>query len=134
VSFHQRAQMLVVAAAVASSVRPLPVELQQAPPQSAQSAADPAPTTSERPLSKPFRDLFRVRPAPPPDPLHMQDRLRDRLDALEATTTMQPARTVCGLTVWNIDPRIDPRMRLTPPQPPEATFAIRKLPPPVCQE
>ena len=133
-SFHQRAKMLVLAAAVASSVPPLAVELQQAPAQSAQGTADPAATASGQPVSKPFRELFRVQPAPPPDLLHVQDRLRDRLHSLEAATTMQRPRTVCGLTVWNVDPDLDRRMRLTPPQPPEATFAIRKLTPPVCQE
>ena len=42
---------------------------------------------------------------------------------------MRRARTVCGLTVWDVDPDIDPRMRLTAPQPVEATFAIRKTHP-----
>jgi len=133
VSFHQRAQVLVLAAAVASSVRPVAVELQQAPRPSAQGAG-PAPTASAPSVGKPFRELFRVQPAAPPDPLHGRDRLRDRLHSLEAATTMQRARTVCGLTVWDVDPDIDPRMRLTAPQPVEATFAIRKLTPPVCQE
>lgn len=45
-----------------------------------------------------------------------------------------PTRSiVCGLTIWNVDPDIDPRMRLSPPQPPDVTYAIRKITPPVCQ-
>jgi len=134
VSFHQRAQMLVLAAAVASAAAQLPIELQPASPQSGQRTADPAPTASGQTVGKPFQELFRLQPAPPPDLLHVQDTMRNRLHSLEPATTMQRARTVCGLTVWNVDPDIDPRVRLTPPQPPAATFAIRRLTPPVCQE
>jgi len=51
-----------------------------------------------------------------------------------ALLSSESPRTVCGLTIWNVDADLDPRMRLTPPQPPDVTFAIQKITPPVCQQ
>jgi len=87
---------------------------------------------NERAVSKPVRRLFTTQPTTPPDPFHFQDRLRDRIqrDSIQA----QQPRSVCGLTIWDVDPDLDRRMRITPPQPPDVTYTIRKLTPPVCQE
>jgi len=133
VSFKHQAGVLALVTALASPA--LAVEPQQSSPDPRQSAADPSVPTPEKPVSKPVRGLFLVQPATPSDPLHLQDRVRDRLRFFEAgASRVSPPRTVCGLTIWNVDPNLDPRMRLTPPQPPNVTYTIQKITPPVCGE
>jgi len=86
----------------------------------------------EQAVSKPVRQLFTIQAATPPDPLHFQERLRDL--ARHTASPIKQSRTVCGLTIWDIDPDLDPRMRLTPPQPPNVTYTIQKITPPLCGE
>ena len=42
-------------------------------------------------------------------------------------------KTVCGLTVWNVEPDLDPRILLKP-RDKSVDFKIEKLAPPVCQQ
>ncbi|MEO7271367.1 MAG: hypothetical protein ABIX28_14000 [Vicinamibacterales bacterium] len=136
-SIRTRAAVVVIVAAVSSST---PLSAVQRPPEPSAdreraTPADRSATGAGQPVGKSFKQLFTAQPPTPPDLLHLQDRVRDRLRVLEAgATRMPPARTVCGLTVWDIDPNIDPRMRLNPPQPPNVTYTIQKITPPVCQE
>jgi len=127
-SIGVRAGVVVLQAAIQ------PPQVPSADPERTTSAG-PSATGAGQPVSKPFRTLFTDQAATPPDPLHLQDRLRDQLRFLQESAA-QPAshRTVCGLTVWNIDPALDSRMRLKPPQPPNVTYTIQKITPPVCGE
>jgi hypothetical protein len=55
-----------------------------------------------------------------------------RSNAVEALKTTKP-KTVCGLTIWNVEPDLDPRSLLRP-RGPRVDYKIGKLAPPVCVE
>ena len=136
-SIGVRAGVVVLQAALASTVLAAAIQQPQVPSTDTErtTSVGPSATGTGPPVSKPFQQLFTVQAATQPDPLHFQDRLRGQLRFLqESAAQPAPPRTVCGLTVWNIDPALDARMRLKPPQPPNVTYAIQKLTPPVCQE
>jgi hypothetical protein len=43
-------------------------------------------------------------------------------------------RVVCGLTVWQVDPDFDAKIRITPPNTEGVDFTIRRITPPPCPE
>jgi len=134
-SIGTRAGVVVLQGALASTVLAAAIQKAPVPPADRErtTSAGPAATGAGQPVSKPFQQLFSREPATRPDPLNLQDRLRDQL-IQESAPQPGRARTVCGLTVWQIDPALDSRMRLKPPQPPDVTYTIQKITPPVCGE
>ena len=137
-SLRTRASVVAVmlATALASSVPTRAIQQPQGPATGREGAAGmDTPLKETGPsVSKPFQQLFDVQGATPSDPFHLQDRMRGRRFSQQSGVGPAPPRTVCGLTVWNIDPALDSRMRLQPPQPPNVTYTIHKITPPVCQE
>jgi hypothetical protein len=67
-------------------------------------------------------------PAPPATP-----RLRMRVAPPASTASTSRSRTVCGTTLIDADPRIDPRIQL-PPVATNGKFAIRAIVPSICVE
>jgi hypothetical protein len=123
---HRASALTLVAAVISTAQVPVPPRPVPAPPAAAETAPiriapdfSPGAKTDE-PTKKAYEALFQVR----------QGRTRVPSDP----AFVSRPRTVCGLTVWNIDPDLDPRIRLKPPQPPNVTYTIQKISPPVCQE
>jgi len=56
-----------------------------------------------------------------------------RSAARQAMTAQPKPRTVCGLTVWNVEPDLDSRSLIRPREP-RVDYKIGKLAPPVCVE
>jgi len=137
-SLRTRASVVAVmlATALASSVPTRAIQQPQGPATGSEGAAGmDTPLKDTGPsVSKPFQQLFDVQRATPSDPFRLQDRMRERRFPQQSGVGPEPPRTVCGLTVWNIDPVLDSRMRLQPPQPPNVTYTIKKITTPVCQE
>ena len=53
---------------------------------------------------------------------------------LERQAVHSRSRVVCGMTVIQADPQIDPRMIHRPAAPSTTTFHIKRIPPPVCTD
>jgi hypothetical protein len=92
-----------------------------------------APSVVPPPKKGPFENLFRNLPKNPPDP-----------DVAAALVEQVAARTkvVCGLTMLQVDPNTDPKIRrdvsaATGQKPNlirQPDFKIRRITPPVCRE
>jgi hypothetical protein len=72
----------------------------------------------------------------------MEERAKNPYEQLFPTTGTTPrsaparrptATQICGLTVWNVDADLDPRMIIRQPEP-KREFSIRKIQPTVCAE
>ena len=130
----QQSRVVALVVAVAASLPASAVQQSPITPTDRESigALEPSGAASDQAVSKPVRQLFSLEPTAPPDPFHFQDLVRDRDRFPQGSIQPQQPRTVCGLTIWDVDPDLDPRMRIAPPQPPSVTYAIRKITPPVC--
>ena len=92
-----------------------------------------APSVVPPPKKGPFGNLFQSLPKNSPD--------RDVADALLEQLAAR-TKVVCGLTMLQVDPNTDPKIRrdvtAAPAQNPDLRrqpdFKIRRLTPPVCQE
>ena len=92
-----------------------------------------APSVVPPPKKAPFENLFQHLPKNPPDP-----------DVAAALVAQLAARTkvICGLTMLQVDPNTDPKIRRdvapAPAQKPnlitEPDFKIRRITPTVCRE
>ena len=95
----------------------------------------PAGTPPAVPPSKkvPFENLFQNRPQQPPDP----DAVAGLVEQLADKT-----KVVCGLTMTQVDPKMDPKIRRDLPAAPaqkpnpgsQPDFKIRRVTPTVCRE
>jgi hypothetical protein len=73
----------------------------------------------------PYSDLFRYEARIPRDP-------QIRSTPLATPPALNP-RIICGLTVWKVDPNIDPKIRLSLPDG-GIDFKIRRVTPSTCRE
>jgi hypothetical protein len=52
--------------------------------------------------------------------------------AAKNATPAPKKKIVCGMTVIEVGPALDPKMGVTPPQDDKVTYTIRAIDPPVC--
>jgi hypothetical protein len=109
---------LLIAAALLLGASPLAAE---------QTTADPSSTARLGALRaaqapNPYSKLFETRQA-------LQQALQDKTAAL---TPAPKRRVVCGMTVIEVGPDVDPKMGVTPPKDEKTRFTIRAVDPPVC--
>jgi hypothetical protein len=71
------------------------------------------------PQSSPYARLFEVREA---------------LKSAQQAAGVKPAskKTVCGMTMIEVDPAFDPKMKVTPRKDPNLRHTIRAIDPPIC--
>jgi len=127
VSIRRHAALIALAAAVTSTAQSpvpqprapggIPPRIDRAP---GLFAAPDAANAAGRMVKKAYEQLFQVQ--------------NDLTRVPPGAPGVKTRSVVCGLTIWNVDPDLDPRIRLRPPQPPNVTYAIRRVTPPVCQE
>jgi hypothetical protein len=113
----------------------LPLWERQTTPSAVVQVQPPPGAPSIAPPSKkaPFENLFQNRPTDPPD----ADKAAELVERLTAQT-----KVVCGLTMTQIDPNTDPKIRrdlpATTAQKPnlnkQPDFKIRRVTPTVCRE
>jgi hypothetical protein len=76
-----------------------------------------------------------LRPAQTQDPYRQlfaaQQALKSALEQAKAATSKPTV--VCGMLMVPADPKIDPKMAVTPPQNPNLEYKIRVFEPPVCR-
>jgi hypothetical protein len=72
--------------------------------------------------SNAYRKLFEVR-----DALHQATE-----QAAKTATPAPKKKIVCGMTVIEVGPALDPKMALEPKKDPGVTYTIRAIDPPVC--
>ena len=92
-----------------------------------------APSVVPPPKNGPFENLFQNLPKNPQDP----DVAAALVEQLAAKT-----KVVCGLTMVQVDPNTDPKIRRDVSAPPaqqtnlirQPDFKIRRITPPVCRE
>lgn len=77
-----------------------------------------------------------LRRTPPASPYEKLFELRGALN--NAVEQSQPApapksRVVCGMTVIEVDPAIDPKIGVTPPGDEKTRYTIRAVEPPICK-
>ena len=76
----------------------------------------------------------------PRNPRNPYARLFDVQEALKKAVQEKPAsftaaprsKVVCGMTVVEVTPALDPKMGVTPPKDEKTRFTIRAIDPPVC--
>ena len=122
-SIKHRASVIALVAAVSSTAQtgtppPAPSVPELKAPQLIRAPIFGEPAESGSRVKKAYEVLFQAR--------------RRSTDVTPKPAPPQPS-IVCGLTIWNVDPDLDPRIRLRPPQPPNVTYTIQKITPPVCQ-
>ena len=71
------------------------------------------------PQSSPYARLFEVREA-----------LKSAQQA--AGVKAASKKTVCGMTMIEVDPAFDQKMKVTPPKDPNVRYTIRAVEPPIC--
>ena len=98
----------------------LPAFADQAP-QSPQSSTQLGGLRPERP-GNPYARLFEA-----------QEALKKALQEKTASFTTGPkTKIVCGMTVVEVSPALDPKMGVTPPKDEKTRYTIRAIDPPVC--
>ena len=73
--------------------------------------------------SNPYAKLFDTRQA-------LQQALQDKSASL---TPAPKRRVVCGMTVIEVGPEVDPKMAITPPKDPKTRYTMRGVEPPICK-
>jgi hypothetical protein len=91
-----------------------------------QPAAQPTPQSKTRfgalrpaDLSGPYSNLFKA-----------QEELKQAVE--EQASNAAKRRVVCGMTIIEADPKIDPQMAFEVPKPPDVKYTIRAIDPPIC--
>jgi hypothetical protein len=91
-----------------------------------QPAVQPNPPSTAR-----FGALRQVNPSNPYSNLFKAQAALKKAVEEHGTTGAKP-RVVCGMTIIEANPRIDPKMALEAPKPPDVRYTIRAIDPPVC--
>ena len=130
-----RSLALGLVLAIGATVGKLPPGERQTPPSAVVQVQPPPGAPSIAPPSKkaPFENLFQNRPTDPRD----ADKAAELVERLTAKT-----KVVCGLTMTQVDPNTDPKIRRDVPaataQKPnlskQTNFKIRRITPTVCRE
>jgi hypothetical protein len=116
---------VVVQAQTVGNAQVPPVAAGQALPASALPEEPEKPSVPRPSTKDPFKKLFRVPPAVPPTPGVGSP------GAVKLSTG--PAQVVCGLTMWQMDPTIDSKIR-APLGADTTAFKVRRIVPSICRE
>jgi hypothetical protein len=75
--------------------------------------------------SSPYSKLFEVRSA-------LTQAVQQESQKAAPTTSAPKKRIVCGMTIIEVGPELDPKMAIAPPKDQSVRYTIRAIEPPVC--